>query len=760
MMRSDCNPGAVGADMHEITDRHPLLGLVQAGASAMQRHDSNAARRHFLAAAQGLCLLARDSRGALRQRQAGLARRLYLQAVHLQAGGLILPGLLPEPSADNSLIQGTDSADLPRARLTDVIGCEEIKRTFLAKYLYPLRHPELAALYRQSGAGGVLMYGPPGTGKTFLARAMAGELGIPVYNLCPSDVLSKWLGDAEKRLAEVFDQARQHPAALIFVDEIEALAPSRDQAENNRAMERLLTQFLTELDGFRRNSGRLVFLAASNRPWDVDAALLRSGRFDTLAYVGLPDARAREAMLRQGLDGIPAADGLDLAAVAHRAEHFSGAEMHALAQLAANLAFLEAIETNETQPVRQQTLEDALPHIHRVATPEMLARYQAFSSRGREDKPSPPIVAPLMEPLARTIRHDDLPGDPLDEATFLPMLAIDARELSTEIDVLPFVCYALQHAGVAPIRRVAVKNNGREDSQNLVVEVALVPDDYGAPWIGNIPELKAGETWEARDIALPLRLERLRGVGEKERAHVRVTIRDKNETLFASTRGIDVLAYNEWLFLPEYLEFTAAFVQPNHAALHPVVEMAATRLEKTTGSRDFPGYQRGSREHVKHMLAALHETLCRDTSIDYINPPPSFERSGQKVRLVADTLAQRRGTCFDLAILQAALWEHVGLHPCLILVPGHAFLACWMEEVGGRRQVTRLDQETGESRTIQAALRDGRLLPINSVEITARRPLDEAIANARKILETTLAQHGDVKLIDIQASRRSVTPLP
>jgi len=734
--------------------RHPLLGLIQAGTAAMAQHDAAAARNHFLAAAQGLCRLARDSRGPLRQRQAGLARRLYLQALHLQTDSLILPELLAAATSPEMHAE-LGEASTPAARLADVVGCEEIKRTFLSKYLYPLRHPELAALYRQSGAGGVLMYGPPGTGKTLLARALAGELNVPVFNLRPSEVLSKWLGDAEKRLAEIFDQARKHPAALIFVDEIEALAPSRDQAESNGAMQRLLTQLLTELDGFRRNPGRLMFLAASNRPWDVDAALLRTGRFDSLAYVALPDTGAREAMLWQGLDGIPVANDLNIRAIAARAEHFSGAEIRALAQLAARLAFLEAIESGETRPVQQQALEEALPHIHRAATPELLARYQAFAGHGRvaaqAAAPCPPITHPV-EPAAS-------PATP-NEETYLPLRTIHARELAAEIEVMPFICYALQHAGVAPIRRITVKNDGSEESQNLVVEIALIPDDYGAPWIGNIAELKAGAIWEARDIALPLRLERLRGVQEKERAHVRVTIRDKDEALYARTQEIAVLAYNEWLFLPEFLEFTAAFVQPNAPALHPLVEQAAARLEKTTGSRAFSGYQRGNRAHVKHMLTALHETLCQDTPIDYINPPPSFERTGQKVRLVADTLEQRRGTCLDLALLQAALWEHVGLNPCLILVPGHALLACWMEETGDRRKVTRLDQATPAAQAIQTALADGRLLPINSVEITARRPLDEAVANARKILETTLAQHGEVELIDLQASRRSVTPLP
>ena len=188
--------------------------------------------------------------------------------------------------------------------------------------------------------------------------------------------------------------------------------------------------------------------------------------------------------------------------------------------------------------------------------------------------------------------------------------------------------------------------------------------------------------------------------------------------------------------------------------------MAADHLHKITGSRAFSGYQQGNQSHIRDMLNAIHNTLSRDQVIDYINPPPSFERTGQKVRLVADTLAQKRGTCLDLAILQAALWEHVGLHPCLILVPGHALLACWMEDAGQRPKVVRLHQPGADAQVILTALRSGRLLPVNSVEITARLPLEKAIEQGRDILEKTLALGGEVSLIDIQASRGKVTPLP
>lgn len=724
-----------------------VLAQVRAGAEALSKRQHSLAQQHFLAAAEGLCLLARRSEGDLRRRQVDLASRLYLQATQLA------PGALPELAllADHAGAEMPADPALPR--LADVVGNVEAKAIFRSRYIYPLQHPELARAYRQTGAGGTLMFGPPGTGKTLLARALAGELNAPVFVIRPADILSKWLGDAEKHLAEVFATARRHDKALMFWDEIDALAPSRDQAENNKALQRLLTQLLTELDGFQQSAGRLMFLAATNRPWDVDIALLRSGRFDSLAYVGLPDAPTREAMLEMELKGIPLAKAIDLGRIARQADYFSGAEMRTLAQQAARLAFHASVEHGQALPVRQATLEQALWTTHRMATPELLARYEAFRRKHAPDTDRPPQdkeAQPSAKPKAS--------AEPVE---FDPLRQVHARDLAIEIELLPFICYALQHVGIPPIRRLAVHNRGQEESQNLVVEVALTPDDFGTPWVGNIAELQAGETWRKTDIALPLKLDRLRAVQEKERAHVRVTVRDRDEVLYADTREIPVLAYNEWLFLPEFLEFTAAFVQPNAPALHPVIEKAADRLEKITGRRAFSGYQNGA-EHVRHMLAALHDTLAMDLELDYINPPPSFEGTGQKVRLVADTLAQGRGTCFDLAILQAALWEHVGLHPCLVLIPGHAFMACWMESWPNEQSepppVTQFDGVNAGQ--LHRLVDSGRLLPVNSVEITSRHPLEAAVQAARRILEQTLAKGGVVGLIDLRAARRKVTPLP
>ena len=732
---------------------------------------------------------ARQLSGELRERHADLAERFYQQAKKLDEvlarvgqppsppsmpwrerlpsrlpqafevpafsdnrpslpGGVPSRPPLPDPQAP-----GVTPVDLPAGapkNLDDLAGLADIRQLLRARFIYPLRDPGRALRYRQQAAGGVLLFGPPGTGKTLLTRTLAAELGIPVFSISPSAVLSKWLGDSEKQLAEVFKAARSHPASLIFVDEIDALAPSRDAGgEGHAAMQRLLAQLLTELDGFAGQPGQLLFLGATNRPWDVDAALLRPGRFDALAYVGLPDAETRCILLREQLARVPVVAGLDLAAVAAGLEGYSAAEVVAVAKAASRLAFFDSVEEGADRPVNEEDLASAAAGVHRAATPATQARFRKFA----EDHGLPP---PFSAPGNEGLRSLPEGGD-----STLPLFCqVKARDLKAEVEVQPFISYALQHVGVNPVRRVVIENRGEEESQNLVVEVALVPEDFGMAWTENIAELKPGARWESGNISLPLRLERLRAVQEKELAHIRVTIRDKDEVLFATTRELPVLAYNEWLFLPEFLELAAAFVQSNSPALHPVVEAAAERLHGLAGSRAFSGYQSGDPGYVAKMLQAVHEALGQDGRLDYINPPPSFELTGQKIRLVADTLEQGRGTCLDLAILQAALWEHIGLHPCLVLVPGHALLACWMKPERREHAVVDVGKDHKAARILKAALADGSLQLFNSVEVALGKSLVEAQRNARAIVQAVLESDESVHVVDIAACRVQVTPLP
>lgn len=689
-----------------------------------------------------------------------LARQLLPQALQKDQ---VMPAR-PVSIFDDKASTLPSSQPPPDLDLSDVVGMESIKAQFRARYVYPIQKPALAKRFGLAGGGGILLYGLPGTGKTHLVRCLAGELQLPTYTLSPATLLSKWVGQTEQKLAQVFAAARSHPdGALVFIDEVDGLASDRDQGEGNGLMQRLLSQLLTELDGFANDASRVRFIGATNRPWAVDPALLRAGRFDVLELVDLPDESTRRALLEHALRPLPCAPGLDLAKVAGRLENYSAKEVTAVAAVAAQQAFVDEIERDGPQSISSEHLLAAADRVHRMATPEQIERLKAFAEShglGHQLRVRAAEISnlPLSNRRFRR-RHRSVPDVP----PVAPFEFVHARDLDVTVEAAPFISYALCQSGISPVQRLVIRNQGKEPSQNLIVEVRLVPEEFGSAWVGNIAELPAGGQWQTDNVSLPLRLERLRAMQERETLQLQYIIRDKDEILHANTQDIRVLAYNEWVYHPDVLDVTAAFVQSNSPSLGLVMKPATKRLKQSAGSTSFCGYQRQDPAYVKQMLEAIHDALEKDLGITYINPPPSFEMTGQKIRLVADTLEQGRGTCLDLAVLQAALWEHIGLHPVIILVPGHALLGCWLierkwEVLRDTASVLRLDQ--AEGRNVLEALSRGEVLLINSTEIANGMDFETACRHGQHYVDQGLVQEGHVYWIDIAAARRDVAPLP
>ena len=324
----------------------------------------------------------------------------------------------------------------------------------------------------------------------------------------------------------------------------------------------------------------------------------------------------------------------------------------------------------------------------------------------------------------------------------------------------PFVSFVMQHCGRGTLRRLTIQNMSESASPPAMVEVGLSPAEYGEPWLGSVPELQPHEVWTADNICLPLAVSRLREVRETERAQLQIRVRHGDTVVFAEGTEIAVHAYNEWLMQPRNLELTAAFVQSNDRSLAAVIQTAVPHLEELTGARSFSGYQKGLPDYVVAMLAAIHKALAEDLKMSYINPPPSHEGTGQKLQLVAETLKAKAGTCFDLAVLQAALWERIGLAPMVILVPGHAMVGCWLVEPPTRRAaVVNLGRTASETRNFIGLLNQKAIIAVNSVEITSHDEFGKAVANAGAILNQVMAGGGAVRFIDIGAARRATPPV-
>lgn len=272
-----------------------------------------------------------------------------------------------------------DSAplDLGNTTLDDVGDMAETKAALTEAVLWPLQYPDTFARLGVEPPRGVLLYGAPGCGKTFLVRALAGSGQANVLSVKGAELLSKWVGESERAVRELFRRAREAAPALVFLDEVDALAPVRGQSTDGGTTDRVVAALLTELDGVEALRDVTV-IGATNRPDLVDPALLRPGRLERLVHVPPPDAAARAAILRAAAKAVPLAPDVDLDALGGRTDGFSAADCAALVREAALTAMRESRTAATVTAAHVQT---ALAVVRPSLDPAQVAALAAYAAR-------------------------------------------------------------------------------------------------------------------------------------------------------------------------------------------------------------------------------------------------------------------------------------------------------------------------------------------------------------------------------------------
>ncbi|WP_455141234.1 AAA family ATPase [Candidatus Hodarchaeum mangrovi] len=273
----------------------------------------------------------------------------------------------------------------PNVKWEDVAGMIEAKRALREAVILPMSRPDLFKGARKPWKG-ILLFGPPGCGKTYLCKAVASEVDSTFFSVSAANLISKWLGESEKLVEELYDRAEEEAPSIIFFDEIDALAGRRGGASEHDAMRRVKTQLLQAVEGFGTGDELVVTIGATNTPWDIDAAMRR--RFERRVYIGLPNQSAREVMFKIHTRGVALDSNVDFGQLSDYTAGYTAADiallcrealMHPIRELDAD----GALKDHSIQP-RKPNIDDftqSMVHIKPSVSPEELVEYEKWKEK-------------------------------------------------------------------------------------------------------------------------------------------------------------------------------------------------------------------------------------------------------------------------------------------------------------------------------------------------------------------------------------------
>ncbi len=274
-----------------------------------------------------------------------------------------------EPSALREVM-----IDVPKVNWDDVGGLDDVKMKLIEAVEWPIKHPHAFDRMGITPPRGTLLYGPPGCGKTLLAKAVANESQANFISIKGPEILSKWVGESEKAVREIFKKAKQVSPCIVFLDEMDSIASRRSYSGDSLVTERVVNQLLTSIDGLEEMEG-VVILAATNRPDILDPGLIRTGRFDRLIKIGMPDMEGRLKILFVHTKDMPLKD-VKLKTIAEKTEGYSGADLEGVCREAGIIALRKDITAKS---VRMRHFMEALQAIRPSVDEETVRFYDNMS---------------------------------------------------------------------------------------------------------------------------------------------------------------------------------------------------------------------------------------------------------------------------------------------------------------------------------------------------------------------------------------------